>query len=82
MRNEVIGLNHTPTFRLNILSHLWQVFMDCQPQEYGSYPVIFCAFPIMQCLCCVEAILDLELYGSGRQPVWNQAEHIPMMLVP
>lgn len=28
-------------------------------------------FPIMQCLGYIEAILDLELYGSGRQPVWK-----------
>lgn len=56
--------------------------MDRKPLEYGSYPVILCTFPMMQCLCYGEAILELDLPGSGRQPFWNQAEQIPMVLVP
>lgn len=39
--------------------------MDCQPVEHGSYPVIICSFPIMQCWCYVEAILELELIDLG-----------------
>lgn len=39
--------------------------MARQPLEYGSYPIIFCTFPIMQCLYYIEAILELELCRSG-----------------
>lgn len=37
------------------------------------YPIIFCTFPIMQCLCYVEAILELDLKireATSIKPGW------------
>lgn len=73
MRSEVIWPRpHTPGFQTECLhSSVVNTYGLSVPGVwYGSYPIIFCMFPMMQCLCYVEAILELDL------PLWREATSI------